>query len=301
VPSSPDRGSISRLSPFLVFCILGAISLVIWWGPITSTCALALHDDQYTHILLILPISAALIILDWRPLELSTRIGVRTGSALLVLPVFATAVVRWRAIPLPPDVQLSLNMMTLVVWLIAAFVFCFGASAFRRARFPLYFLFWMVPFPDFVLNPIVSLLQQGSTAAARWLFEVARVPVAQDGVLLHIPGLTVEVARECSSIRSSSMLLVTTMVLAHLLLRSPWRKALIVAVAIPLSVAKNGLRIFTIAMLATRVDPSFLTGRLHRQGGIIFFLIALAALCLLIWIVRRGEDRGAGIRTRGAL
>jgi len=80
------------------------------------------------------------------------------------------------------------------------------------------------------------------------------------------------------------------MVLAQLLLRSPWRKALIIAVAIPLSVAKNGLRIFTLGMLATRVSPSFLTGRLHRQGGIIFFLIALAAILLLIWILRRGES-----------
>lgn len=157
------------------------------------------------------------------------------------------------------------------------------------------------PLPAFVLNPVVSLLQRGSTAAAHLLFAAAGVPVAQRGVLLHIPGLTVEVARECSSIRSSSMLVVTTMVLAQLLLRSPWRKALVIAVAIPLSVAKNGLRIFAIAMLATRVDPSFLTGRLHRQGGIIFFLIALAAIFQLLWILRRGEEKKPGIMQRRVL
>ena len=114
--------------------------------------------------------------------------------------------------------------------------------------------------------------------------------MAQNGVLLTIPGLTVEVAQECSSIRSSSMLLVTTMVLAQLLLRSPWRKALVIGVAVPLSVAKNGLRIFTIAMLATRVDPAYLTGRLHHEGGIVFFMIALIGVFVLLWILRRGED-----------
>jgi len=82
-------------------------------------------------------------------------------------------------------------------------------------------------------------------------------------------------------------------------LRSPWRRALVVAVAIPLSVAKNGLRIFTIAMLATRVNRSFLTGRLHRQGGVIFLVIALAAIGLLIWMVRRGEGE-EGITASGA-
>ena len=156
----------------------------------------------------------------------------------------------------------------------------------------------MVPFPDFVLNPIISLLQRGSAATAHLFFAMAGVPVAQKGVMLHIPGLIIEVATECSSIRSSTMLLVTTMVLAQMLLRSPWRKALVVAVAIPLSVVKNGLRIFVIAMLATRVDSSFLTGRLHRQGGIIFFLIALVAIFLVLWTMRRGEEEK---RARGDL
>jgi exosortase len=181
-------------------------------------------------------------------------------------------------------------MLALVVWWIAAFILCFGVRAFQRSLFPLCFLLWLVPFPNFVLNPVVNLLQQGSAAAAHLLFAAARVPVEQHGVLVHIPGLTVEVARECSSIRSSSMLIVTTMVLAQLLLRSPWRKTLIILLAIPLSVAKNGLRIFVIAMLATRIDPGFLTGKLHRQGGIIFFLIALATTFLLLWLLRRGEE-----------
>jgi exosortase len=154
----------------------------------------------------------------------------------------------------------------------------------------------VVPFPDFLLNAIVALLQRSSATAAHLFLLAVGIPVVQQGTLVHIPGLTVEVAPECSSIRSSLVLLVTTMVLAQLLLRSFWRKVLVVAVAIPLSVAKNGLRIFTLAVLATHVDPSYLTGRLHHQGGIIFLLIALAAIFSLLWIVRRGEEEKPGIK-----
>lgn len=289
MPGNSDPETISKLSPPLVFSILGAISLAIWWHPLASSFALALNDDEYTHILLILPISAALIFMDWKPPEPFAGSGASFNSILLVMAVSITALTRWKSDSLPFDVQLSVNMLAFVVWWVAAFVLCFGTPAFRRALFPLCFLFWLVPIPESLLNPIISLLQQGSAAAARLLFAAVGVRVEQDGLLLHIPGLTLEVARECSSIRSSLMLLVTTMVLAQLLLRSPWRKALIVALAIPLSIAKNGLRIFTIGMLGTRVDPSFLTGRLHRQGGIIFFLIALAAIFLMLWIARRGE------------
>ena len=112
----------------------------------------------------------------------------------------------------------------------------------------------------------------------------------QDGVLLTIPDLTLQVAQECSSIRSSSMLLVTTIVVAHLLLRSPWRKAVVIGFAVPMSIAKNGLRIFTIAMLTTRVDPDYLTGKLHHQGGIVFFAIALMCIFALLWVLRKSED-----------
>jgi exosortase len=296
VPSAPDRESTLESLSLPVFSILTAISLAIWWYPLTFSFALALHDEQYTHILLILPISVALIFMDWKPPEPHGRLNVVLGSVLLVVAASLVFFVRWKAVALSPDEHLSANMLALVVWWIAAFILCFGLRASRRALFPLCFLFWLVPLPNFVLNPIVNLLQRGSVAAAHLLFAAAGVPVEQHGVLVHIPGLTVEVARECSSIRSSSMLIVTTMVLAQLLLRSPWRKASIILVAIPLSIAKNGLRIFTIAMLTTRVDPSFLTGRLHREGGIIFFLIALAATFLLLWILRRGEEANPCVR-----
>jgi exosortase len=208
---------------------------------------------------------------------------------LLVAALGATVVARLQILPLRRDAQLTVDMLALVVWWIGAFIVSFGTRAFQRALFPLCFLFWIVPIPEFVLNPIVNLLQEGSVASARLLFAAVGVPVARDGTQLTVPGLTVEVAPECSSIRSSLMLVVTTMVLAQMSLRSAWRKASVIAAAIPLSVAKNGLRIFVLAMLTTRVDRSFITGRLHHQGGIIYFLIALADIILLIWIARRGD------------
>ena len=103
--------------------------------------------------------------------------------------------------------------------------------------------------------------------AASVLFSAVGIPVMHDGVRLSIPGLTLEVATECSSIRSSFILVVTAMVLAHLLLRAFWRKALVVMLALPLAVAKNGLRLFSIAILGTRVNPEFLTGRLIIREG----------------------------------
>jgi exosortase len=296
VLNTSDQQSIFRM-PQVTFSFLALISVAIWWSALAATFALALRDDQYTHILLILPVSVALIFVDWKSPEPFTGVGLGIGSGLLIASVLVTVVVRSGAISLPPDEQLSVNMLALVVWWIGAFIFSFGTRAFRRAVFPLGFLLWLVPFPEFLLSAIIRLLQEGSAVSARILFAAVGIPVAQDGTQLSIPGLTMEVARECSSIRSSLMLVVTTMVIAQTLLRTTWRKAVVIALAIPLSVAKNGLRIFVLAMLATRVDRSFLTGRLHHQGGIIYFLIALATICLLILVARRGEEKRGALAT----
>jgi exosortase len=270
--------------------LLCAVALLVGWRPLVDTFALALRDDEFTYILLIVPISVALIFLNWRSLRTMIAFNVRIGSAFLAVAVLIACSTLGSSALLTGDVKLSIRVFALVLWWIGAFVLCLGTRASRSVLFPLCFLFGLVPFPQVVLNGIIALLQHGSTWSAWVLFTTFGVPVAQDGVLLTIPGLTVQVARECSSIRSSSMLLVTTMVLAQLFLRSPWRKALVVGLAVPLSIAKNGLRIFAIAMLGTRVDPGYLTGRFHHQGGIIFFAIALILIFVLLWILRRGDD-----------
>jgi exosortase len=282
----------TKLPASLRFALLCGISLMVEWRALAATFSLALNREEYTHILLVLPIAAALIFVDRQLFKSPATPGLWWGTAFCLVSAAVAALARWRP-GFQPGTRLSLSMLAWVFWLAGAFVVCFGTRVARTFLFPLGFLLWLVPIPSFMLAHIITFLQRWSAFAAQVLFTAAGVPVSQDGFFLTIPGLTLEVAKECSSIRSSLMLVVTTMVLAQLQLRSPWRKALVVAVAVPLSVAKNGLRIFTIAMLGTKIDPGFLTGRLHHHGGVIFLLIALLVIFLLLWILRKGELRSA--------
>jgi exosortase len=280
----------TRLSPSRQFALLCAASLVIGWQPLLSTFTLALRANEYTHMLLIVPISAALIFSERAVLKPALGPAVGLGSALLVMAILIGGYARWM-LGSPSDTQLALSMLAIVIWWIGSFVLCFGVGMARLFLFPLCFLFWLVPIPAPALSKIIAFWQQGSATSASMLFSALGIPVTQDGIMISIPGLNLEVAQECSSVRSSLMLIVTSMVLAHLFLRSFWRKAAVVLAAIPLSIAKNGFRIFTIAMLGTRVDRGFLHGNLHRHGGILFFLLALFVLLSLLWLLNRGENR----------
>jgi exosortase len=278
----------------MVFALLFVTSLLVWSRPLWATFTLALRSDQYTHILLVLPVSAALILLRWNPRRNRIRLTPGSGLPLLALAVVILWVVTHLALS-SPDLRLTAMIVGLVSWWIGSFLLSFGTPALREYLFPLLFLFWIVPLPAVVLDRIVVLLQKGSALATYGLFWIARIPALRDGVVLSIPGIYIEVAAECSSIRSSLMLLLSTMVLAHLFLRSVSRKIILVLLAIPLSVAKNAIRIFTLSMLGTRVDPSFLTGRLHQDGGIVFFLLALAIVVLLVRLLRQREAEGSSV------
>ena len=80
---------------------------------------------------------------------------------------------------------------------------------------------------------------------------------------------------------------ITCLAGGYLFLRMGWTRAALLLAVVPVSLMKNGIRIATLSLLAVHVDPSFLFGRLHHDGGIVFFAVGLAALlCVLRWLQR---------------
>ena len=186
---------------------------------------------------------------------------------------------------------LSASIFSLVLWWIGVVIACFAMESFRSHLFPLCFLFLIVPLPERALNWTTVFLQRQSAWSTSALFQLIGVPVTRDGVILSIPGLTIQIEQECSSIRSSTMLVIVALILAYLFLKAPWRRIVLVLATIPASIAKNAIRIFIIAELGTRVNPSFLHGGLHRNGGIVFLSLAVLVITGLLWLLRRGEMR----------
>jgi exosortase len=196
---------------------------------------------------------------------------------------------------LPPGVALALTILASVTFVISAFVLCFGKMAFRAALFPLVFLASMVPLPPFILNRIIVLLQIGSTEIACRIFQLVQIPVSRQGFTLFLPNLTIEVARECSSIRSSTAMVIAAVLAGHWFLRSPRTKLALVIAALPIAVVKNAIRIFTLSVLEMYVFPGIFGSSLHHRGGIIFFLMGLAVLVLVLYWLRYLEDRTLSI------
>ena len=107
-----------------------------------------------------------------------------------------------------------------VLVVIGAFIALFGLRAFRAARFPLLFLAFMVPLPTAVEEWIIRVLQLGSAEFVAFLFPLTGMPVLRDACVFHLPGISIEVAPQCSGIRSSLALVITCVLAGHMFLKT---------------------------------------------------------------------------------
>ncbi len=271
-----------------MFAALLLIGVVCWWRSIVTLLTLAFTNEQYSHVLLVLPVSLSLALLEGRDKNVRPAWSLFPALALVVVSLTILLAVQFTT-DWVGERALIISIASLVVFCIGLMMLFFGVPAVRQLLFPLLFLFLIVPIPQVVVDKCIVALQVASTEATFTLFRWSGVPVLKSGFILTFPALDIEIAKQCSGIRSSLILLISSMVLAHLYLRSYWGKILLVLAVVPISIAKNAVRIFVLSILGMKVDPAFLYGRLHRNGGVVFFLLSLAVLVALVKAINKGE------------
>ncbi|MES2692289.1 MAG: archaeosortase/exosortase family protein, partial [Verrucomicrobiota bacterium] len=95
----------------------------------------------------------------------------------------------------------------------------------------------------------------------------------------------------CSGIRSTLVLLIVSVLTGYFFLRSPGKRTLLVAVTIPLALARNGFRIWVIGEMCVRLGPEMIDSFIHRRGGPIFFALSLIPLFIFLILLQRKERR----------
>lgn len=247
-------------------------------------------NDDMSYLILMPFLVAAVVFIERRPIFRTISFDIRSGSLFALFGIAFVIGNQTAGKLLAPDLQLSVNVFALLLFLIGGFAFSFGKTALRAAHFPLLYLFLMIPLPDVLLHQVIYLLQAGSASISGALFDLFRVPVLREGFVFRLPQFSIEVAKECSGIRSSMALLILALPLVHFGLRRFWRKAVFLVCAILVMIIKNGIRIVSLTLLAMYIDPRFLFGRLHHQGGIVFFLIGLLLLLPIYLALQAGES-----------
>lgn len=273
--------------------LMAGYCLVLGWVSLDALQALvrvARHDETASHVLLVPFISGFLMYQQRHAIFSCVRVDRMVGIPLIV----AGTVLLWMTNASEPVyVQntdaLSAAVSAFVILVVAGFSFCYGRHALREAIFPLAFLIFLIPIPQSALDAAVLFLKTGSTETVALLFSATGTPHHREGFLFTLPEFTIEIADECSGIRSSIALLITAVLGAQMFLRDAWSRTLFVIAVLPIALLKNGIRIVSLSLLAMHVNPGFLTGQLHQDGGIVFFVLSLAILAPVLGALRRLE------------
>jgi len=266
------------------------LCIVVFWKPLAALSHFAAHSDDASHVFLIPFITAWLFCLDRRILSEQQKPDLRGAGAFVALATAVAAITSLGGFEGPSN-RLTGYILAFVLLIAAGFVAVFGRVAAKSSMCALGFLLFLVPMPDALVSRVIYVLQAGSAAIAGFLFDVCQVPALRQGFVFHLPRMSIEIAKECSGIRSSIALLILAVLVAHFVLQTFWKKMVFVAAGLVMMLVKNGVRIATLTILANYVDPSFLYGRLHHSGGVVFFLIGLGLMLPVYWLLKKGEPK----------
>jgi len=273
----------------LLFFLFWLVSVLLFRETITELVSLAWIDDRYTHIIVVPALSFGLLLLYGKEIFRNVRYHPWAGVPLIALGSVVYFAVRICSDSLGEYGHLTAAAAAIVVAWLGGFLLFYGPRCAKAALFPLSFLILAVPLPPAVVAQVQAFLQRSSAEVAHILFKITGTPVFRDGLTFSLPGLNIEVAQECSGIRSSIALLITALLLDYLFLRSHWRRLILVLVTVPIAVFKNAFRITTLAWLGAFVSKDYIHGSLHHRGGPLFSLISLALLFPVLWLLWRGD------------
>ena len=263
----------------------------IFAKPMWDLMVYASGSDIHSHIVLVPLVTAYLV---WIRRPQLPKVGDPSFGFGSLLGVIGLAVLigRWSGrAALSENDGLALFACSFVCLLAAGGFIFLGRPWMTAAAFPVAFLLFMIPLPDELVQSLETASKLASAEAAAMWFGLLGTPVLRDGLFFQLPGIVIEVAQECSGIRSSWVLFITSLLAANLFLRSPWRRALLVAFVIPLGILRNGFRIMVIAILCIEYGPQMINSLIHKRGGPVFFALSLVPLFAVLWWLRASEAR----------
>jgi exosortase C (VPDSG-CTERM-specific) len=256
----------------------------------------AIGTDLYSHILLIPFVSLYLIGLSIRESRFDDHSGLRGGVVFFILGLallLLDHVLAARGLLSAQVDRIALSVGSLLAFLASSCFVFLGTGFLRKNAFALAFLVFMIPFPTIVEQAIEVFFQRTSAEAAALLLGWSNVPVLRDGMIFRLPGIVIEVAKECSGIRSSFVLFITSLVAGSMLLRTPGARTILTLAVIPLGIIRNGFRILTISLLCVHVGPEMIDSPIHHRGGPLFFALSLVPFFGLLILLRKWEKKRA--------
>lgn len=278
----PDRAVSVWLKPLLLLSIgLLLLSLIFYHDTLSSMVDIWRRSDTFAHGFLIAPISLFLI---WQRRASLVRLKVQPDYRALV--VVTLAGLTWLLARLAG--ALVVEQFALVGVIVAWVWAILGIEVVKDIAFPLGFLFFAVPFGEFLIPSLMSFTADFTVLLLQW----TGIPVYREGNFFSIPSGDWSVVTECSGIRYLIASITLGFLYAYLSYRSLVKRAAFIALATAFPIIANGLRAYLIVMIGHLSDMKLAVGVDHLVYGWVFFGLVMLFLFWIgtLWREQHSED-----------
>jgi exosortase len=267
---------------------LPAFSLLVplaaaYWFVFASLAAQWADDPNYAHGFFVIPMAMALA---WRRRGAWAGAPSRPDARGLILVACAGVIYLAGILA----AELFTMRVSLVVALAGMVWTLEGVERLRVMRFPLFFLFAMIPIPYVFYYRLTFPLQLESSRLAADFLGAMGMPLVRAGNVIHLEGYSLEVVSACSGLRSIMTLGTMALFISDFLRMGPALRSIFFILVIPIAVVTNVARLVLTAGLAALEGPKAAESFLHELSGVVVFVVGLCAIAAcgkgLEWIAR---------------
>jgi exosortase len=168
-----------------------------------------------------------------------------------------------------------------------------GRGALQRLTPALVLLALSIPLPSVIVTRLTLPLQLVASGVAADVLHASQIHVIQQGNLLVLDHITLEVAEACSGLRSVLALLSVAAVCAAVFPIGRWRSLLIFITVLPVAILGNGLRVAATGVLASWFGAVAARGTIHELTGFVAFVAMCAVMLVVLPLTRpaAADDR----------
>jgi exosortase A len=264
---------------------LGAFALILH-PEIVAALAVWNDSDAFSHCYLVLPV-ALYLAWDRRDIAMATPLHPNPALAILTIPVAALWFVADRLGIMEARQLLAVTLLQIMVASIC------GWRMWRALSAPLLYLFFLVPFGEFLIPPLQTPAVHFTTTG----LDLLGIPNFADDVTIQIPEGTFLVHQACSGFRFLIALTAFSALFACLVYTRPLRRLLFIAASFVIAVIGNDLRVLGIILIAHFIGNNQAIATDHVLWGWAFYVIIGAVLVLIGLLFR--HDRSAQVRVVG--
>ena len=283
-PSPPTRRTHGaavddRLVGIGLACLLLAHRSLVAGGsngaPATSISNQALFEPSMASPVLALAVFALLVLNRRATIAEAYRVG--SGSAWgLVVSALGVGMLLWSR-----QIEAHHLVMVSLILQLAGAAWTLGGRPLLRAMLPpLFVLLLAVPLPPQVMHRIVFSMQLATVSLASFLLDgIGQAHEVRGDQIVHA-GTVFQVIEGCSGFKSTLSVLLASIVYADFTLRDPRGRWALIALALPIGILMNGVRV-TILVLG-KISPDSSEHFVYGILAIVVGVVLLAATEILV-------------------